>query len=89
MSVFGTPDPFKACVLTQDGHHMDPGPTDEEAANCKKTLKHLVSNQKVGAPHHLPAALKAHEFKNKPGDQRHHYPEQVSFAGHPVTFNHG
>lgn len=43
---------------------------------------------KMGAPHHLPAALKAREFKQKPGDQRHHYPEHVDFAGHDVTFKH-
>jgi hypothetical protein len=48
----------------------------------------------VGAPHggghHLPPALKAHEFKNKPGDQRHHYPDHVNFAGPGgnVTFQH-
>jgi hypothetical protein len=120
MSVFGALDPFKACVISRDGYHLDPGPDDEhEAARCARTLNTLVNNQRKdvkdeakshsdpdrhersghvprhsepvisGAPHHLPAALKAHEFKNKPGDQRHHYPDQVNFAGHDVTFRHG
>jgi hypothetical protein len=43
----------------------------------------------IGAPHHLPAALKAHEFKSKPGDQSQQYPEHVNFARHDVTFRHG
>ncbi len=42
----------------------------------------------VGAPHHLPAALKAHEFHNKPGDQSTHYPHRVDFKGPDVTFKH-
>jgi hypothetical protein len=42
----------------------------------------------VGAHHALPAALKAHEFRPRPGDQRPHYPERVDFAGHDVTFQH-
>lgn len=44
-----------------------------------------------GGHHHLPAALKAHEFKDKlPGDQSKHYPMHVDFAGpgHDVTFRH-
>jgi hypothetical protein len=48
----------------------------------------------VGAPHsgghhHLPPALKAHEYKNKPGNQSHQYPETVNFAGvGKATFEH-
>jgi hypothetical protein len=42
-----------------------------------------------GGGHHLPPALKAHEFKDKPGDQRPHFPKTVDFAGPgKATFKH-
>jgi hypothetical protein len=60
---------------------------------CAECLGAVGAPASVGASHggghHLPPALKAHEFTPKPGDQRPHFPKTVDFAGPgKATFHH-
>ena len=63
-------------------------------AECRGAVGAVGAPAAVGAPHgggghHLPPALKAHEFHDKPGDQRPHFPKTVDFAGPgKATFKH-
>jgi hypothetical protein len=63
-------------------------------SECRGAVGAVGAPASVGAPHgggghHLPPALKAHEFRDKPGDQRPHFPKTVDFAGPgKATFHH-
>jgi len=67
MSFAASRDVFQACLITKDGHHKSPGPSGEQARTCKEAIESLQSQRAVGAPHQLPAAFKAHEFREGGG----------------------